>query len=323
MIIFCEECGKKYKIDENKIAGEKGRCKCQSCGHIMEIVKSAPDTTAESSSEENNSVKTGNADDGVMEQDTGAAPVEQQTKLPALQGMSLNLKLLINFLGLMALFGGVLTYFYLSFFPSLLAENINARADSVARVGAIALAQPLSMGDDVQVNKIIKDISGLPGVAYVAIPGSDKNFIAGELNRAAGKAFDANGLKGAGRDTGDLQISGQQIHDAAAKIKSSSRKVHVGLYLQQGAMKQDVLDLAPLLIILATLLVLGAISFIILANSISKPIKELAAAAQRISLGELELPIEIKGDGEIRELASSLERMRISIKSAIERLRRR
>ncbi len=39
MIVFCEECGKKYQIDPSKIKGEQAKAKCQSCGHSIAVSK--------------------------------------------------------------------------------------------------------------------------------------------------------------------------------------------------------------------------------------------------------------------------------------------
>jgi predicted Zn finger-like uncharacterized protein len=39
MIIICEECGKKYRIDPSKIKGQQARLKCRSCEHIIVIKK--------------------------------------------------------------------------------------------------------------------------------------------------------------------------------------------------------------------------------------------------------------------------------------------
>ena len=47
MIINCEECGKRYKLDENKIKGEKVRLKCKACGNIMEVTRPQPKKKAE------------------------------------------------------------------------------------------------------------------------------------------------------------------------------------------------------------------------------------------------------------------------------------
>ncbi|HOT00919.1 MAG TPA: HAMP domain-containing protein, partial [Acidobacteriota bacterium] len=56
----------------------------------------------------------------------------------------------------------------------------------------------------------------------------------------------------------------------------------------------------------------------------TKPIEMITEAANKISLGDLDVPIQVKtGGDEIGRLADSLDRMRISLKSAIERLRKR
>lgn len=60
------------------------------------------------------------------------------------------------------------------------------------------------------------------------------------------------------------------------------------------------------------------------AGRLTKPIEEITEAADKISLGELDISIQVRASGdEIEKLANSLERMRVSLKSAIERLRKR
>ena len=39
MIIICEECGKKYRIDPEKFPEKGARVKCKSCSHIIEVSK--------------------------------------------------------------------------------------------------------------------------------------------------------------------------------------------------------------------------------------------------------------------------------------------
>lgn len=40
MIIFCEECGKRYRIDPIKIKGPRAKVRCKACGHVFDISKS-------------------------------------------------------------------------------------------------------------------------------------------------------------------------------------------------------------------------------------------------------------------------------------------
>ena len=39
MIIICEECGKKYRIDPSKIQGAAARFKCRVCTHMIMVSK--------------------------------------------------------------------------------------------------------------------------------------------------------------------------------------------------------------------------------------------------------------------------------------------
>ncbi|MDR2549282.1 MAG: zinc-ribbon domain-containing protein [Desulfobulbus sp.] len=46
MLAICEECSKKYNIDESKMKGERARFSCQECGHIIVVVKQKNGTHA-------------------------------------------------------------------------------------------------------------------------------------------------------------------------------------------------------------------------------------------------------------------------------------
>jgi methyl-accepting chemotaxis protein len=68
-------------------------------------------------------------------------------------------------------------------------------------------------------------------------------------------------------------------------------------------------------------LALGLAGFI--AATITRPMTHLAEVADRMSLGELDVDIDVEGSNEIGQLAESLRRMQASLRSAIERLRQR
>ena len=40
MLAICEDCSKKYNIDESKMKSPRARFSCQECGHIIVVVKS-------------------------------------------------------------------------------------------------------------------------------------------------------------------------------------------------------------------------------------------------------------------------------------------
>jgi predicted Zn finger-like uncharacterized protein len=61
MVVICEECGKKYRLDPEKIRGDSAKVKCRVCNHVISISKPAPDSQDLSS----------------LEHNVGAAPAEQ------------------------------------------------------------------------------------------------------------------------------------------------------------------------------------------------------------------------------------------------------
>ena len=44
MIVICEECGKKYRVDSAKIKGQAASFRCRTCSHV--IVVSKPESKA-------------------------------------------------------------------------------------------------------------------------------------------------------------------------------------------------------------------------------------------------------------------------------------
>jgi HAMP domain-containing protein len=57
--------------------------------------------------------------------------------------------------------------------------------------------------------------------------------------------------------------------------------------------------------------------------TITRPLNHLAEVADRMSLGDLDVDIDVESRNEIGQLAESLRRMQASLRSAIERLRQR
>lgn len=47
MLAICEECAKKYNIDESKMKSDRARFACYECGHIIVVAKSPTKTNKE------------------------------------------------------------------------------------------------------------------------------------------------------------------------------------------------------------------------------------------------------------------------------------
>jgi HAMP domain-containing protein len=72
-----------------------------------------------------------------------------------------------------------------------------------------------------------------------------------------------------------------------------------------------------------TAAVLGLLLALTITRSITVPLAKLVSLSDKISTGELDTPVPVAAKDEIGELAESMERMRISIKALIERMRSR
>ncbi|MDY6792588.1 MAG: cache domain-containing protein [Thermodesulfobacteriota bacterium] len=76
------------------------------------------------------------------------------------------------------------------------------------------------------------------------------------------------------------------------------------------------------ILLIATILVVSIIAWFF-ARTVVKPIMTLTDVAERMSLGELDISVDVKSKDEIGLLAQAVERMRISLNLAMSRLRRK
>jgi HAMP domain-containing protein len=85
----------------------------------------------------------------------------------------------------------------------------------------------------------------------------------------------------------------------------------------------DVLNaIVPLVLALLIVTLFAIVLANTLASRLVRPIAAAAEQANRISLGDLDRSVEVQSNDEIGDLLGSLERMRVSLKSVIGRLRR-
>jgi nitrogen fixation/metabolism regulation signal transduction histidine kinase len=77
-----------------------------------------------------------------------------------------------------------------------------------------------------------------------------------------------------------------------------------------------------MIVFLVTIFVVILVSWV-LGRAIVVPIKRLTDAAERISVGELDMEIEITSNDEIAALGRAVVRMQDSIRLSIERFRQR
>jgi len=57
-------------------------------------------------------------------------------------------------------------------------------------------------------------------------------------------------------------------------------------------------------------------------RSVTRPVRRLVEVADNISMGDLDMPVQVTSRDEIGELQESIERMRLSLKTVLERLKK-
>jgi HAMP domain-containing protein len=80
--------------------------------------------------------------------------------------------------------------------------------------------------------------------------------------------------------------------------------------------------LTIMVIVTLTAAVIGAVLALVSTRSVVKPIRKIVQAADKMSMGDLDTPIEVTSQDEIGELQASVERMRVSLKAVMERLKK-
>ena len=75
--------------------------------------------------------------------------------------------------------------------------------------------------------------------------------------------------------------------------------------------------------IMGIILIISLVMVFFIVNSTLKPLTELTEKASELADGKVEEKIEIKGNDEIAKMADVLERLRVSLKVAMDRLRKK
>ena len=347
MLVICEECAKKYNIDENRIKGDRARFSCLECGHIIVVEKPHPDPDTDAAAEDRTAEELVAADATAPGESSrsGSAADEDRKRASARAGAKgrgvpigtyLLVALAIGFLTIT----GVMAYLYLQYIPELMNRQVDLRTTDIAISFSGSVKQPLLVRNYLLVNKEAERTSRLPGVAYAAVVNKRGIVVAGffsDLSRFSPdfarqvkeKGFPQEIVRGnhlaAGAGAGDqvFVLGGQKLHDKAIALADVGGEVHVGIYLSDvDRAIREVLLSPTTFSLLGLVLFSGILTFFLIARSISRPLQELTEVVNRISLGELDLSVEPRGPREVRELAHAFERMQYSIRAALERMRR-
>jgi nitrogen fixation/metabolism regulation signal transduction histidine kinase len=80
--------------------------------------------------------------------------------------------------------------------------------------------------------------------------------------------------------------------------------------------------LSVLSLVVGVMMIIAIVIAFNVSRNIINSVEHLIEASDAISRGDLDVPIDVSTGGDMQTLAESIERMRTSLKAAIERLRR-
>ncbi len=138
---------------------------------------------------------------------------------------------------------------------------------------------------------------------------------------------DLKELKNQSKPFGVISFRGEQFVASVAEVKSKGADVQVigdvhVLFSLSEIWNQVVQGIVPLLVALGIIFVLSLFLANALAARLSRPIIAATDQANRIALGDLDRSVTVESNDEIGDMLGSLERMRVSLKSMVARLRR-
>ncbi len=237
---------------------------------------------------------------------------------------------LVFFLGSLFLAGAIAGMLY-----SYLSKTLEQELLNTSKMIAFSIEEPVAENLYTRDKEALKDLvekyKSFDNVDYLIVESYDRGIVAHTFIDDVPQE-----LKGANNEE-NLDEEGA-FNVEIVTIKSSNTKyVDIMIpvkegelgYIRIGTNKKYIDDkvlttIYYSLYVIAVLTTLWIVIAIIVVNyKITQPIKFLADMAEKISLGDFETPINIKAKNEIGELGEAIERMRESLKAAINRLRKR
>jgi len=161
--------------------------------------------------------------------------------------------------------------------------------------------------------------TGYDGVAYVFIDDANGKVVAATMKSFPPELLESRApaeLKQIERVS--IRYRGRPVEEARAPIRGGEYgAVHLGIWREaiDAEVRKTVLPVAGLI---AAVVCAGVALAVLLAHVVIQPIRRLSAVAGRLSTGDLDAQLALDANDEVGELARALDRMRASLKTAIQ-----
>jgi HAMP domain-containing protein len=236
-----------------------------------------------------------------------------------LQRGGLKWKISTTFSGLILVLGVLVIGIVYHFIVSALQRQVELRSTALATNLADAAAGLVSRKSTLELDALVAKYGRLDGVAYAFVQDPKGEVIASSIQPFPADLKDAGGPAASVRVT---RVRGKSVYETRSPLLDGQLgTVRVGLWAE--TVQNDVsTTLWPIIGLIAACLAVSIALSIMLASKMIRPILDLKAIADDISRGRLDTIVSIQSNDEVGELGRSLERMRASLKAAMNRLSR-
>jgi HAMP domain-containing protein len=236
-----------------------------------------------------------------------------------LQRGGLSWKISTTFSGLILILGVLVIGIVYYFTVNALQKQVDLRSSALATNLADTAAGFVSRKSTLELDALVAKYGRLDGVAYAFIQDPKGDVLASSMQPFPVELKDAGGAAASSRVT---RVRGKSVYETRSPLLDGRLGVvRVGLWAE--TVQKDVSStLWPIIGLIAACLALSVALSIMLASKMVRPILDLKAIADDISRGRLDTKVSIQSNDEVGELGRSLERMRASLKAAMNRLNR-
>ena len=243
---------------------------------------------------------------------------------PAFRWQRINLRRKIagTLIGIIALVGLLVVSIVYHVTGGALRRQLDQQASVIATNLSDAAAGLIVGKKILELHALIAKYARLDGVSYVFIEDAKGEVLIKSVGILASE-LTLSPASDDRRQTGkrSLTVRGRPVDETRMPILEGRAGVaHVGMWgdMAESAIRRLIL---PIIGLIGIAIVGGIILSSFLAGWIIKPVLGLIAVADRISKGDLDTPVNIDTRDEVGALARSLERMRLSLRAAMARLR--
>jgi len=319
MEIACENCGKKYRIDETKITSDKAKFACKGCDHVMIVKKEEERATAstESPYQAQSESPAEKKTEAPEEEKSESAPADAESKIDQQRISwvnSIQFRISALLVVITTLIMGAYAWINYNDVKKNMEAEITHSSEIITERLSKLLVEPFWALDDDMLEDLLRSEMMDPQIYAIHIKDRDgRTTYMGRKRNRIWKIIESPN-----------EIRGKYSENRKGILKNKEKIGAVEVYLTSRFMEEQFRS-SMMKFFITSLILIAAIfvsMFWALRKIIILPIRNLTAATERISMGDLDSEVTMKSKNEIGLLAQAIGRMQTSLQFAQKRLSR-